>query len=150
MNKEESVKLFKQILKDNNKSITKSRMVVFNNLLESRFQSLYEIDKETKKDINRSSLYRIIEMFESLGIIEKVPIGWKYKVELSDIFINHHHHITCRSCNKVSIVEFNPDLEKIINDIANEANFNMQRHQVEINGICADCQKGDGNSSVVA
>lgn len=141
MNKEESIELFKQILKDNNKSVTKSRMIVFNNLLESRFQSLYEINKKTKKDINRSSLYRIIEMFESLGIIEKVPIGWKYKIELSDIFINHHHHITCRSCNKMSVAEFNSDLEKMIDDIANKANFNMQRHQIEINGICADCQK---------
>ena len=140
MNKDESIKLFKKILNDNNKSITKSRMVVFNNLLENSNQSLYEINKKTKSEINRSSLYRIIEMFESLGIVERVPIGWKYKIELSDIFINHHHHITCRTCQKTSVAESNPDLEKLIDNIANKANFALQRHQVEINGICSDCQ----------
>ena len=141
MNKEESVELFKKILNDNNKSITKSRMIVFNNLLESSNQSLYEINKKTKSEINRSSLYRIIEMFEDLGVVEKKPIGWKYRIELSDIFINHHHHITCRTCQKVLVAESSPDLEKIIDDIAGKVNYSLQKHQVEISGICPACQK---------
>ena len=140
MDKQESVELFKKILKDHNKSITKTRLFVFETLVENRFQSLYEINKKTKCLVNRSSLYRIIEMFQDLRIIEKVPVGWKYKIELSDIFINHHHHITCRSCEKTSVAELNADLEKLIDDIATRADFTLQKHQVEINGICAECQ----------
>lgn len=145
MNKEESVELFKKILNENGKSITKSRMIVFNSLLENSNQSLYEINKKTKNEVNRSSLYRIIETFEDLGIIEKISIGWKYKIELSDIFINHHHHITCRACQKVLIAESDPDLEKIIDNIAGKANFSLQKHQVEISGICPACQKNINN-----
>jgi len=141
MNKEESVELFTKILRDNNKSVTKSRMLVFETLLKNRLQSLGEINKKTKDEINRSSLYRIIEIFEELRIVEKVSIGWKYKIELSDIFINHHHHITCRLCEKVSVVESNPELETLINDIAERADFTLQKHQVEISGVCSDCQK---------
>jgi len=140
MSKEESIKLFKKILKDNNKSITKSRMLVFETLLENNSQSLNEISKKTKNEINRSSLYRIIEMLERLNVIEKVSIGWKYKIELSDIFMSHHHYITCRSCEKIFITEPNPGLEKLIDDIADKADFAFQKHQVEINGICLDCQ----------
>lgn len=145
MNKEESVELFKKILNENGKSITKSRMIVFNSLLENGNESLYEINKKTKNEVNRSSLYRIIEMFEGLGIVEKIQIGWKYKIELSDIFINHHHHITCRTCQRVLVAESDPDLEKIINNIAEKANFSLQKHQVEISGICPACQKNGNN-----
>lgn len=145
MNKEESVELFKKILNENGKSITKSRMIVFNSLLENGNESLYEINKKTKNEVNRSSLYRIIEMFEGLGIVEKIQIGWKYKIELSDIFINHHHHITCRTCQRVLVAESDPDLEKIINNIAEKANFSLQKHQVEISGICPACQKNCNN-----
>lgn len=140
MNKEESVELFKKILNENGKSITKSRMIVFSSLIEDRFQSLYEIHKKTKDEINRSSLYRIIEMFENIGVVEKVPIGWKYKIELSDMFINHHHHITCRMCHRVSIADSNPDLERLIDNIASQAGMTNQRHQVEISGICSECR----------
>lgn len=140
MDRKESIVLFKKILKDNNKSITKPRLLVFETLMENRFQSLYEINKKTKNQINRSSLYRIIEIFNDLRIIEKIPIGWKFMIELSDIFINHHHHITCRSCEKVTVADSNSDLEKIIDEIADKANFASQNHQIEINGICLDCR----------
>jgi len=29
-------------------------------------------------------------------------IGWKYKLELSNAFQHHHHHLTCLQCGGVT------------------------------------------------
>src|SRR5689334_14001769 len=89
------------VLKDNGLSVTKDRLLVFE-LLESKPPlTMNELHQLTKDKIDRASLYRVVGLFEKLGIVNRINIGWKYKIELSDTFHVHHHHLTCLKCGKV-------------------------------------------------
>src|SRR2546421_5552224 len=89
--------------------------------------------------VDRASIYRTIALFERLGIVQRLQIGWKYKLELSDAFHHHHHHLTCSNCGKVIPFEEDTALEKRLHVLANSKNFTMQGHQLEIQGLCQNC-----------
>lgn len=126
------------ILKNNGLSITKQRLVVFE-LLEGREPiSMYELYDLARGKLDRASLYRTISVFEELGIVRRINIGWKYKVELSDKFAEHHHHLSCLTCHKVIPIS-EQELERFINGLAMSYDFKPVEHQVEVQGYCKDC-----------
>ena len=95
---DKSTKLLQKVLRDNGYSLTNARKIIIDNLWDSEPQSTNELIDKLHGEIDRASLYRNITLFEKLGLIQRVYIGWKYKIELSDVFSNHHHHISCLKC----------------------------------------------------
>ena len=89
--------------------------------------------------IDRASAYRTIELFEQLGIVQRLNTGWKYKIELSDKFTDHHHHVTCIQCGK-TVAMNEQELEKFIEQIAHQHGFAPTAHQIEIQGLCQNCR----------
>jgi Fur family ferric uptake transcriptional regulator len=74
-----------------------------------------------------------------LGIVQRLQIGWKYKLELSDSFHEHHHHLTCSRCGQVTPFEENVAIENKLEELAKKEKFTMTGHQLEIQGICQKC-----------
>lgn len=95
---------------------------------------------ERVNEVDRASVYRAVDLFERLGIVQRLTTGWKYKLELTDKFSGHHHHLTCTSCDR-SIAISQEDLEETIETLATAQGFIPSSHQIEIQGICARCQK---------
>lgn len=93
-----------------------------------------------KDDINRASVYRTITLFERLGVVQRLQIGWKYKLELSNAFQHHHHHLTCSQCGSVTPLPEDATLEKQLDRLTQRHNFDAQDHQLEIRGVCALCR----------
>jgi Fur family ferric uptake transcriptional regulator len=91
--------------------------------------------------IDRASLYRIVKIFEKTGIAQRVYVGWKYKVELTDIFLHHHHHISCLGCHKLIAISEDEQIEKLIQELAVKHQIIATSHQLEVQGYCRDCQK---------
>lgn len=129
---------FKIMLKDHGHSITSQRLKVFSFLVDREPTSMNQIVKSMSKTVDRASIYRTLELFEKLLIVQRINIGWKYKYELSDKFTHHHHHLTCSRCGKVISIN-ETELEKFINSIATENKFKAYSHQVEIQGECRSC-----------
>lgn len=126
------------VLKDNGQSVTRQRLLVFELLAGQEQLSMHELYERAKDQLDRASLYRIITLFEKLGIVRRVNIGWKYKLELSDMFAEHHHHLTCLECHKVIPIH-ESELEGVINQLASAHEFTPLEHQIEIQGYCAGC-----------
>lgn len=103
---------------------------------------MYELYDLAKGQLDRASLYRIITVFEELGIVQRINIGWKYKIELSDKFAEHHHHLTCLKCHKVIPINEH-ELESFISNLAGSHEFKPVEHQIELQGYCKDCQTVD-------
>lgn len=122
-------------------SLTKTRQHVFNALADSDALSMGQLIRKVQHKMDRASVYRTIELFEKLGIVNRLQIGWKYKLELSEAFAGHHHHATCLQCDKVIAFEENPQLESDIHSLAEELGLKLTSHSLELRGICADCQK---------
>lgn len=126
------------VLKDNGYSITQQRLFVFE-LLEGKEQlSMNELYTLARNKLDRASVYRTIALFEQLGIAQRVNIGWKYKIELSDHFADHHHHLTCLNCHRVIPIS-EAELESFISGLARSYHFKPLDHQVEVQGYCEAC-----------
>lgn len=126
-------------LKSSGQSLTEPRKIVF--------QALQEADPLTMKELVRAcpsvgetSVYRTVDVFARLGIVQKLQIGWKYKIELSGEFQDHHHHLSCLRCGKIISFEEGTALEKSLAEIAKKHDFEMREHLLEIQGYCSSCR----------
>lgn len=136
----EPSELFHQTLKKNKHSVTQARSLVFEALEDEEPLSMAELQTKLGDMVDRASLYRTITLFEKLGIVQRLQIGWKYKIELSDSFSFHHHHITCKNCGLTLPVREDLTLEASIKTLAMEYGFTEVTHQLEIHGLCPRCQ----------
>lgn len=118
--------------------MTKARLRVFEALLGKEPLSMHELVRRAN-GTDRASVYRAIDLFERLGIVQRLNSGWKYKIELTDKFADHHHHLTCIHCGRtINIGE--AELETLISKLAAHHHFAPTAHQIEIQGLCKDCQ----------
>ena len=130
---------FTQILKDNNVSVTTARKAIFDTLLNADEPLKNgEVARRTPS-VDRASVYRTLELFSELGITETIIRGWTPLSELAEPFKAHHHHIICERCGKVEEIE-NDTLEDILHLVASRHNFTLQKHLVELSGICHTCR----------
>jgi len=130
----------KEYLQKEGYSLTKTRQQVFNALADSDTLSMNQLIRKLQNKMDRASIYRTIDLFEKLGIVTRLQIGWKYKLELSEAFAGHHHHATCLNCGKIIAFEENPKLEDDINKLANDIRFKLTAHSLELRGLCSTCQ----------
>lgn len=100
-----------------------------------------ELTQKLKHDADRASVYRTVELFERLGIVQRIQVGWKYRLELSDSFNPHHHHIHCTQCSRVVSLSEDAALERHISSLAHQAGFQLTSHQLELSGLCESCSK---------
>ncbi len=89
---------------------------------------------------DRASVYRTVALFERLGIVQRLQSGWKYRLELTGNYHEHHHHATCLSCGKSFVVSEDDTLEKDLQRVAQKIGFSLERHQLELQGYCSDCR----------
>jgi Fur family ferric uptake transcriptional regulator len=129
----------KVLLKQHEQSITNARLVVFSALQDSEPQAMSELVLACHGKINRASIYRVISLFEELGVVQRIQMGWKYKLELSDSFQHHHHHLTCTVCGKIESLDDDTHLEHYLVDASIRHGFSMSGHQLEIQGVCGGC-----------
>lgn len=127
-------------LKSNNYSVTKPREEVFLAIKELGPISINELIQKTSSSLDRSSVYRTVALFEELGFVRRVNSGWKYKLELSDRFSHHHHHIVCRKCGKTLELNDDKDLSKVIMSMASASRYQDLEHELEIVGTCQGCK----------
>ncbi len=130
----------KALLKEKGYSLTSPRKQIFGLLMAGPPQTIQELVRAAHDHVDRATIYRTIELFEELGIIHKLNIGWKYKIELSDVFLGHHHHFYCSSCGKSYDLAPNSMLETMIDSLTTKDGFAPRGHQLEIYGLCDNCQ----------
>lgn len=130
----------KQHLKSHGYSITDARYTVFAALEDKEALTMAELVETCGASLDRATVYRTITLFEDLGIVTRIQIGWKYKLELTDAFSNHHHHLTCMKCGTVTPLSEDTDLEERLNELAVLYQFKPKDHQIEIRGLCHSCQ----------
>lgn len=129
-----------QTLRQHGYSATQARKRVFKALQGQQPLSMHTLI-ERCGDIDRASVYRTVSLFEELGIIQRLQSGWKYRLELSDTFREHHHHATCLRCGTSYDVPEDTRLEVRLYELADLFGFQLERHQLELQGVCAECQK---------
>lgn len=129
----------KTTLKEAHFSATRARILVFTTLASDGPKSVGALASALHKDTDRATVYRTIELFERLGIVNRIWHGFKHRVELSEIFTPHHHHAMCQQCGKMVDIA-SPELEAALTSLAKKHRFLALNHSVELTGYCSNCQ----------
>jgi Fe2+ or Zn2+ uptake regulation protein len=93
----------------------------------------------------RSSAYRHLTDLESAGLVRRVAASDEYtRFELAEDLTEHHHHLLCVSCGKVTDITLPPgfehDMGRAIGQLADAERFEPHSHRLDILGTCADCR----------
>jgi len=86
---------------------------------------------------NRSTIYRELKTLEKNNIIKRSIILGNDYYEISK---DHHHHIICLKCNKISKVVMNNHLENQEKQITKKTKFDIIKHSLEFYGYCSACK----------
>lgn len=129
---------FKDILAKSGNFATSKRLALFKYLQQNTEVSIKKLVADLPL-MDQATIYRNIKLFERLGIVNRLHLGWHSRLELSTTFHNHHHHMTCNVCGQITTWEEDSALELRIQTVAMQNGFIPQDHQLEIRGICKNC-----------
>jgi len=135
--------------------IVKKRLVSHNQILNINKSSILEILFEnsehlsvddililskTKKSIKLSitTIYRILNVFETFGIVDSIIVDDKKRYELS-YFKQPHYHLYCQRCHNIAEFESLDIHDKFLQNLKSEG-FKPTNFNVIINGVCKQCQ----------
>lgn len=134
---------FEEILDKHQLKKTDARLRVLSMLASKNFATSQPDLEEVMVDVDRGTLYRILNAFEEKGIIHKVfdlNGTANYALCNSDCEENHHHdehlHFNCVQCNNVYCLN---DLD--LPDLNLPEGFKSLNFSLSVTGICPKCGK---------
>lgn len=133
-------------LKSKKAKITPQRLEILDIFLKNKHEHFTAEDLILKCDPKRTgqaTVYRTLELFCKVGILQKVNFNKDEltQYDLIDLDKMHfHHHLICSECNRV--IEITDDLlESIEERIQHIYHFKIENHELVLRGICDLCQK---------
>ena len=139
MNKE----LFKTIVREKNLKLSHPRLLIYQELSSSinplSPQELFKSLINRKRRIGLTSIYRSLDLFESLGIVFKIVNGSTVKYKLCELE-DHHHHIICKTCGNVVELNF-CDISDWSEKVMESTGYQVTDHQLNFYGICKACRE---------
>ena len=132
-----------QILDSSQQRVTAQRALLLELLRQSRghldADELYRLARDRYPRISLSTVYRNLQLFKKLGLIEEHHFAEEhhhYEVKSA----TEHQHLLCLGCGKV--VEFAcPLSQKFKEDIGKQHDFEINGVEVRMTGLCSACRK---------
>jgi Fur family ferric uptake transcriptional regulator len=91
------------------------------------------------RGVGIASVYRAIDLLHGMGLVQRVDVGeggTRYEPVIPGG--EHHHHVVCDSCGRVSAFEDTP-LEQAIDRLGRRLGHAVSGHEVVIRGTCPRC-----------
>jgi Fur family transcriptional regulator, ferric uptake regulator len=92
--------------------------------------------------VARATIFRTLELLTGLGAVERLdlPNGDHSYVRCDTR--SHHHHLVCTRCQRAIDLE-QIGMSPIIAGIERETGYRVDRHRVELFGLCPSCQASE-------
>jgi Fe2+ or Zn2+ uptake regulation protein len=109
---------------------------------------LVEDARTRRLDIGRATIFRSLELFLELGVVERLdlPDGQHAYVECGRA---HHHHVVCSVCGRATDVE-DCGLDAVAREVERRSGYRIQTHRLELFGLCPSCAATVGAEPAVA
>jgi len=134
--------LFKTIFRDKKLRLSHPRFLIFQELSTAKYplspQELYQCLLKKQKKIGLTSIYRSLDLFESLELVFKIVNGSNVKYKLCKLE-NHHHHIVCKTCGNVVELDF-CDISDWSKRVMESTGYEVTDHQMNFYGYCKECR----------
>lgn len=103
-------------------------------------EQLYREVKKVKPKIGYSTVYRTLKLLADCGIAA-VHHFEKDEARFEPTHKEQHHdHLVCEQCGR--IVEFtHPGIEQFQQEVAKRHQFVVRNHELQIYGVCKECQR---------
>lgn len=102
--------------------------------------------RDEGRDIGVATVYRSLELLEGLGLLHRVEREGVSRYEPAHPSGEHHHHLICERCGKVSAFE-DAGLERSVQRMARRLTFRVEGHDVALRGTCSACLAGEGRAA---
>jgi Fur family ferric uptake transcriptional regulator len=100
---------------------------------------------ETVSDVDVATVYRTLELFESLGLVRHAHLG--HGAPSFRPAEDEHVHIVCHSCGAVADGE--PDMvDGLAAQLRDERGFELDRAHFTVFGRCRDCAEREQTGSL--
>jgi len=94
------------------------------------------------RDVGLATVYRALELLDDLGLVNRLDTGeGSARYEPADPGGDHHHHIVCDMCGRVTAFE-DERLEREIARLAQRVDHHIGAHDVILRGHCSSCASG--------
>ena len=134
--------LFKSLFKDKRLRLSHPRFLIYQELSNAEAplspQELYQCLLKKRRKIGLTSIYRSLDLFESLGILFKIINGSSVKYKLCESE-DHHHHIICKACGDVVELNF-CDISNWSKKVTESTGYQVTDHQLNFYGFCKTCK----------
>jgi Fur family ferric uptake transcriptional regulator len=133
--------LFRNLFKQKKLSLSHPRLLIYQELSNALSPlsplEIYQNLLKKRKKIGLTSIYRSLDLFESLEIVFKIVNGSTVKYKLCELE-NHHHHIVCKACGNVVELNF-CDISDLAKKVTESTGYQVTDHQLNFFGFCKEC-----------
>lgn len=98
--------------------------------------------KRARLGVGRATVFRALELFEQLGLVERLdlPNGEHAYVVCQPA---HHHHVICTGCGRSAEVG-DLGISSIAGEVESQTGFTIDSHRIELYGLCPECRTAGG------
>ncbi len=134
---------FMEYLRAKGLKTTQQRDVILDEFLRAgshlSTEELYLRLRRKHPSIGYATVHRALKLFAESGIAEQRHFGdgqARYEATGQN---EHHDHLICTACGR--ILEFeDPRIEQLQDEVAARHGFTIERHRLELYGLCKDCR----------
>jgi Fur family peroxide stress response transcriptional regulator len=131
---------FESVCKKHGLALTIQRRAILESLA-SRFDhptadQVYEDVADKIKGVSRTTVYRVLETFVSIGLAKRIS-NPESKARF-DADTTRHHHLTCTNCGVVLDV-FDSSLNNVQLPPGIEKEFEISDYSITFTGLCSAC-----------
>jgi len=101
---------------------------------------------EARPPIGRATVFRSLEIFESLSLVERVHVVRSDHAYVVCDPVRHHHHLVCERCGRNTEIR-DVGISAIARDLEDKTGYRVNSHRFELFGVCPDCQATSPNNS---
>jgi Fur family ferric uptake transcriptional regulator/Fur family peroxide stress response transcriptional regulator len=132
---------YHQLLNQSGLKATNQRIGVLEVLQETGHSTIDEIYHSVKKQhpaISLATVYKNIDIMLEKGVLVEVPIaGAKSQYEIKK---HDHIHLICQECGSVTDEVIGEMPRRQLAEIAQKDDFSLSSSQINLYGICHNCQ----------
>jgi len=137
-----NIELLKSLFREKKLSLSHPRLLIYHELSNALGPlsplEIYQSLLKKKRKIGLTSIYRTLDLFESLGFVFKAVNGSNVRYKLCELE-NHHHHIVCKACGDVVELNF-CDISDWSKKVTESTGYQVVDHQLNFYGFCKSCK----------
>lgn len=99
------------------------------------------IETGAQLGVSRPTVFRLLDVLVEQKLAVRFTKEGGSRTYYTFCTPDHHHHVICTNCGRVEPVEA-PYLEKELSMISALTGYDLDRHNLELFGLCPECRAG--------